>query len=202
MYPQIITYLLTFIKYQDQIIRTLLTLLIGKSMFEKPKSTETPINKPYRKLQVDDLPIVETYEKLDYKELLQDHLVAKGKPLKLVKRHAKSTPVPTTTKCPKCGAPSEYLYANNGAKGQYQCKVCTCLFSEKNRYLKEAILKCPHCSKSLEKVKKRKDFDVYKWVPFALVKQLLNHWRVCQERLRQPSTYLRVKQLQFTVFFS
>ncbi|KEF35852.1 hypothetical protein M670_04969, partial [Schinkia azotoformans MEV2011] len=55
MFPQIITYLLTLINYQEQVIRTLLTLLIGKSMFEEPK--ETPVNKPYRKLQVDDLPI-------------------------------------------------------------------------------------------------------------------------------------------------
>ena len=27
---------------------------------------------------------------------------------------------------------------------------------------KEAILKCPHCSKTLEKIKERKDFDVFK----------------------------------------
>ncbi|MED3645738.1 transposase, partial [Halalkalibacterium halodurans] len=60
MYPQIITYLLTFINYQEQIIRTLLTLLIGKSMFDKPK--EAPVNQPYRKLQIDDLPIIEKVE--------------------------------------------------------------------------------------------------------------------------------------------
>ncbi|KAF0823032.1 Transposase [Cytobacillus firmus] len=70
MYPQIITNLLKFINYQEQVIRTLLTLLIGKSMFDKPK--ETPVNKPYRKLQVDDLPIIQTLEKLDYKLLLRD----------------------------------------------------------------------------------------------------------------------------------
>ncbi|MED4351107.1 DDE-type integrase/transposase/recombinase [Schinkia azotoformans] len=103
MFPQIITYLLTLINYQEQVIRTLLTLLIGKSMFEKPK--ETPVNKPYRKLQVDDLPIIEKPE---------------------------------------------------------QCKVCTCLFNAKSRYHKELILKCPHCSKSLEKIKERKDFNVFK----------------------------------------
>ncbi|QZT32668.1 DDE-type integrase/transposase/recombinase [Caldalkalibacillus thermarum TA2.A1] len=162
MLPQLLTYLLTYIKYQDQIIRTLLTLLIGKSMFDKP-SERPPVNKPYRKLQVDDLPIIETPEKLNYKLLLQEYLEAKGKPLKPVKRHSKSTTsIPSSMKCPKCGAPSEYLYANNGAKGQYRCKVCSCLFSDKNRYLKEAILKCPHCSKTLEKIKERKDFDIFK----------------------------------------
>lgn len=160
MFPQIITYLLTLINYQEQVIRTLLTLLIGKSMFDKPE--ETPVNKPYRKLQVDDLPIIEKPEKLNYKVLLKEFQETKGKPLKPVQRRKNSMPVPTSLNCPQCGAPSDYLYANNGGKGQYQCKVCECLFSKKNRFLKERILKCPHCSKSLEKIKERKDFNVYK----------------------------------------
>ncbi|WP_099354674.1 DDE-type integrase/transposase/recombinase [Fredinandcohnia onubensis] len=160
MYPQIITYLLTFINYQAQVIRTLLTLLVGKSMFEKPE--ETPVNKPYRKLQVDDLPIIEQPERLDYRALLKEFQEEKGKPLKPVQRRKNSTLVPTSMDCPKCGAPSDYLYPNNGGKGQYQCKVCKCLFNAKSRYHKELILKCPHCSKSLEKIKERKDFNVFK----------------------------------------
>ncbi|REB73246.1 DDE-type integrase/transposase/recombinase [Bacillus sp. 522_BSPC] len=161
MYPQIITYLLSFINFQEQLIRTLLTLLIGKSMFDKP--TEQPVNKPYQKLQVDDLPIIEVPEKLDYQVLLAEYLEKKGKPLKPVQRRKSSkVTVPKSMFCPKCGAPSDYLYANNGDKGQYQCKVCTCLFSDKNRFSKEAILKCPHCSKTLEKIKERKDFHVFK----------------------------------------
>jgi putative transposase len=62
------TNLLTFINFQEQIFRTLLTLLIGKSMFDK--STEQPVNKPYRKLQVDDLLIIKVPEKLDYQILI------------------------------------------------------------------------------------------------------------------------------------
>ncbi|WP_428912088.1 hypothetical protein [Niallia sp. Krafla_26] len=65
LYPQIITFLLTDINYLDQIISTsLLTLLIGKNMFDKP--TEQPVNKPNRKLHVEDLPIIVVPEKLDY----------------------------------------------------------------------------------------------------------------------------------------
>ncbi|MGG5251972.1 IS6 family transposase [Neobacillus sp. SM06] len=161
MYPQLLTYLMEFIKHQDQVIRTLLTLLVGKGMFEKPE--ETPVNKPYRKLQVDELPIIETFEKLDYQKLLTDYLEKNGKPLKPVQRRSNTKAiVPKSMNCPACGAPSDYLYANNGGKGQYQCKVCSCLFNNKSRYLKEAILKCPHCSKTLEKVKERQDFDVFK----------------------------------------
>ncbi|MFY2154347.1 transposase, partial [Cytobacillus firmus] len=82
MYPQIITYLLTLIKYQDQIIRTLLTLLIGKNMFDKSK--EQPVNHPYQKLQVDELPVIETFQKLDYKTLMKEYSEEKGKTLKPV----------------------------------------------------------------------------------------------------------------------
>ena len=161
MLPQLLTYLLEYIKYQDQMIRTLLTLLIGKNMFDKP--TEKPVNKPYQKLQVDELPIIETLQKLDYQILLKEYLEKNGKPLKPVQRRSNSKgKVPSSMKCPRCGAPSDYLYANNGGKGQYQCKVCACLFNKKNQYAKEAVLKCPHCSKTLEKIKERKDFLVFK----------------------------------------
>lgn len=161
LYPQLLTYLMEFIKYQDQVIRTLLTLYIGKSVFEKPD--ETPVNQPYRKFQVDDLPIIEPLEKSNYKTLLKDHFNKHGRPLKPVQRRSNSkVVVPTSMNCPKCGAPSDYLYANNGNKGQFQCKVCLCLFSDKNRFSKEAILKCPHCSRTLEKIKDRKDFFVFK----------------------------------------
>jgi transposase-like protein len=129
-------------------------------MFDKPK--EAPVNQPYRKLEIDDLPIIDKLETLDYQCLLAEHLELKGKVLKPVQRRSNSTPVPSSINCPKCGAPSAYLYANNGEKGQFQCKVCACLFNQKSRYLKEVVLKCPHCSKTLEKVKERKDFDVFK----------------------------------------
>ena len=129
-------------------------------MFEKPK--DAPVKKEYRKLVVDDLPVIQKLEKLDYKLLLQEHLSKNGKPLKHVRRRAGSTKVPESVNCPRCGAPSGYLYANNGGKGQLQCKVCSCLFSAKNRFSKEAILRCPHCSNALEKIKERSDFDVFK----------------------------------------
>ena len=106
MYPQLLTYLMEFIKYQDQVIRTLLTLLIGKGMFEKPE--ETPVNKPYRKLQVDDLPIIEALQKHDYRILLTEYLEKNGKHLKPVQRRSNvKTAVSTSMSCPKCGAPSD-----------------------------------------------------------------------------------------------
>src|SRR5690625_3999637 len=70
--------------------------------------------------------------------------------------------LPEKLSCPICSAPSRYLYANNGHKGQYLCKVCDCLFNQKNRFLKEAVFRCPHCTRTLERIKERKGFNVYK----------------------------------------
>jgi rubredoxin len=96
------------------------------------KSEETPVNKPYRKLQVDDLPIIETPQKLDYQSLLTEYLEKNGKQLKPVQRRSNAkVSVPNSMNCPKCGAPSDYLYANNGGKGQYQCKVCSAFLTVK-----------------------------------------------------------------------
>ena len=161
LYPQLLAYLLQYIKYQHTIIITLLTVVLGKAVGSvRP---DEPVDKPYRKLQIDELPVLEKLEKLSFQDLLDDYFKAHGKSLKPVQRrkNAKSS-VPEKLCCPRCGAPSSYLYANNGDKGQFQCKVCGCLFNKQSRYLKEAILKCPHCLKTLEKVKERKDFNVFK----------------------------------------
>src|SRR5690625_3181515 len=161
LYPQFITYLLNLIKYQEKIIYALIGIILGKSVARG--LYDEPINKPYRKLEIDDMPIIEVLEKLDYQELLTNYQAKHGKELKpVVRRKNSKTKVPKNLTCPKCVAPSTFIYANNGDKGQYQCKVCGCLFSKKNRFLKEAIIKCPHCLKTLDRIKERKDFYVFK----------------------------------------
>ena len=111
MYPQFITYLLQFIKFQEKIIYALLGILLGKSVAKAP--FDEPVNKPYRKLQVDDMPVIETLEKLDYKKLINDYKVEHGKVLKPIARRKNSVvTVPATLTCPKCSAPSEYLHAH------------------------------------------------------------------------------------------
>jgi len=161
LYPQLLAYLIEFIKYQSEIIKTLMILLLGKAVGSvRP---DQPINKEYRKLQVDELPVIQQLEKVSFQDIKQAYFDKYGKELKPVRRHANAkTKVPEHLCCPKCGAPSAYLYANNGASGQYRCKACDCLFNQQNRYQKEAILRCPHCMKTLEKIKERKDFHIWK----------------------------------------
>ncbi|KMY56756.1 transposase, partial [Geobacillus stearothermophilus] len=84
-------------------------------------------------------------------------------PLRPIQRRANAKHrVPDSLTCPRCQAPSSYLYANNGGKGQYQCKVCQCRFNHRNRFTKQAVFRCPHCKKTLEKIKERKEYNIYK----------------------------------------
>ncbi|MGP9076210.1 hypothetical protein ACSYHE_10520, partial [Geobacillus thermodenitrificans subsp. calidus] len=68
MLPQLLAYLLEIIKSQHQIIVYLIGALLGKSLSRK--DMDEPVRKPYRKLQVDDLPIIDVPETLDYRQLL------------------------------------------------------------------------------------------------------------------------------------
>jgi len=53
--------------------------------------------------------------------------------------------------------------------------VCACLFSDKNRFFsKVAILKCPHCAKTLDKIKEREDFHIFKIMPVLTIQRKLN----------------------------
>lgn len=167
MFTSLLTYLCQIINHQMKIIFFLAHQLQAVYAHSKrPRPTDiTQLD--FQKLTVDDLPLVEKREQLNYKELLHAHLTAKGKPLKPVNhRHAASQP-PTSLDCPRCQAPSDYLYRNNGAAGQFLCKVCALRFNQKNHYAKEVVLKCPHCQKSLTKIKDRKGFTLYKCCKMA-----------------------------------
>ncbi|WP_207671427.1 DDE-type integrase/transposase/recombinase [Clostridium thermarum] len=122
---------------------------------------DEPVRKEYRKLVVDKPPIFETPEKLDYKQLLEEYKTNHGKELSPVKPRKGKVPVSKDIVCVVCGAPHNYIYDNNGGKGQYQCKICKNPFTP-NKQLKSVILKCPHCGKTLEKIKERNGFDIYK----------------------------------------
>jgi len=147
---------------KDLIIVHLLDF-IGKYLpFTKKPIVDEPISLEYRKLLIDGPPIFEHVEKIDHRVLLCKYFHENGKHMKPIKRHIGSTPIPKKLCCPHCDAPSDYIYANNGLGGQFSCKICECRFSEKNRFSKQVILKCPHCRCQLEHIKIRDDFDIHK----------------------------------------
>lgn len=64
--------------------------------------------------------------------------------------------------CPHCSAPKEYLYDNTGKSNQFECKVCSHIFSTNPNPYKDTIFRCPHCNYELTLFHQRKDFNVYK----------------------------------------
>lgn len=154
----VITFLLTYISLQAELISMLIVLVVCKPT---KKRSDEPVNKPYRKLVVDALPIFEKVLKGNYQHIIDDHL-AKNSMLITPVKHRKTSKVPADLCCPYCNAPSKYLYDNNGGKGQFLCKVCTATFHKTDKVLRDVVLKCPHCRCILQKVKNRKDFDVFK----------------------------------------
>ena len=61
-------------------------------------------------------------------------------------------------------SPYNYLYDNNGGRGQLWCKVCDQKFNKNNTTLKALKLLCPYCGRALSFKKKRKSFNIHKCV--------------------------------------
>jgi hypothetical protein len=77
-------------------------IILGK--YPLRKFYDEPIRKEYRKLQVDSMPFIESFERLDYIQLLKEHLTEHGKPLKPVSRRKGCLTVSEDIICPKCGS--------------------------------------------------------------------------------------------------
>ncbi len=119
----------------------------------------------YQKYKIDELPRIQPYSQgWDYNDLIPYWHKRYGKLIKPITRRSECD-IPEDCSCPRCKAPSIYLYKNNGSKGQLNCKVCDALFSpeEGNRF-SSLNLRCPHCNHSLVHKKDRKHFVVHKCV--------------------------------------
>ena len=119
----------------------------------------------YQKYKVDELPKIQPYSQdWEWQDLLGYYKDRYGKIIKPIKRRSECN-IPESCSCPRCKAPSIYLYKNNGSKGQLLCKICDARFSpeEDNRF-SSLNLRCPYCGHSLVKKKNRKHFVIHKCV--------------------------------------
>jgi len=117
----------------------------------------------YQKFKIDELPLIQPYaQDWTYKELIPYWQKRYGRLIRPVARR-KECDIPEECTCPRCKAPSNYLYRNNGSKGQLLCKVCSARFSpeEGNRF-SSLNLRCPYCGRSLEHKKDRRHFIIHK----------------------------------------
>ena len=156
----IITYLLLYIQYLHKIIYDLI-LFISKNIPLGQMSFDESNSPKYQKFKVDKLPKIIKFEKVDYQLLLAYYKHKYNKTIKAVKRRNGNT-ISTKIVCPKCGAPHDYIYDNNGGNGQYQCKVCGLTFKENNFATTPIVFKCPYCGTTLTEKKQRKHFKVHK----------------------------------------
>jgi transposase-like protein/uncharacterized protein YbaR (Trm112 family) len=117
----------------------------------------------YQKFKTDKLPNVIKFEKQDYKSLLADYQLEHGKPIKPIRRR-NDREIPDGIVCPRCNAPHQYIYDNNGGRGEFLCKVCRQSFSSGVNAKAPLILACPYCGKTLQPIKDRKHFTIHKCV--------------------------------------
>jgi len=108
--------------------------------------------------------VINHHQDWDWKDLIPYFEKRYGKKIRPVTRRSDSD-IPQDCSCPRCQAPSIYLYRNNGSRGQMLCKVCDTRFSpEDNRFSKTVTLKCPHCGHALSRIKDRKHFVIHKCI--------------------------------------
>jgi transposase-like protein len=155
----IVTDLLAYNQYLLNIISYLLKFILKYIPLKKLlDDTDSP---KYNKFKVDKLPKIIRFEKVDYQLLIEYNKHKYDKILKPVKRR-KDKYVSEDVSCPKCGAPHDYIYNNNGTKGQSLCKVCDTTFKESHHVDKPIVFKYPYCGRTLSCVKERKEFNIHK----------------------------------------
>ena len=162
----IIFYLLAQIQELKKLISFLMKFIIKNIPLNVlNKDVDDSLFSPkYRKLKVDDLPKIRVPEKKNYKILIKKYSDEHdGKQLKPVKHRGNFIP-PKDLSCPCCDASYDFIYDNNGGRGQFTCKVCNTNFNSKDAYEKHNIYKCPYCNKTLTPIKSRENFIVHKCI--------------------------------------
>jgi transposase-like protein len=157
----IIRFLLLYIQYLHKQINELL-FFIAKFIPIKQWMFDDAHSPKYQKFKTDILPTIIKFHKQDYRFLIEYYRYKYHYTVKPIKRQNGSS-VDSKVKCPRCSAPHQYLYNNNGKGGQYLCKVCNERFNIHN-YVKNISLKCPHCAHHLQHKKDRKHYRIHKCV--------------------------------------
>lgn len=161
----IILYLLQLIQYLYQ-QNCWLIYFICKYIPLKQWVFDDSHSPKYQKFKIDELPIVEKpLPKLSWKKIIDEYPGShNGKTLTPIRR--KTNPhLSPKCKCPRCDAPIDYIYRNNGKAGQLLCKVCETSFTENSiNTPSKLLLRCPHCSHALDQKKERKHFVIHKCI--------------------------------------
>ena len=159
----IILYLLTIIQYLYQMNCWLLNF-ICRYIPLKQWAFDDSHSPKYQKYKIDELPLITDFRQdWTYKELISHFEKRYKKKIRPIKRRSECD-IPDDCSCPRCQAPKQYLYKNNGCKGQLSCKICDAKFSQQDNRFSTIKLRCPHCGNTLVPKKDRKFFVLHKCV--------------------------------------
>jgi len=153
----------------EEIIKGLQDVLANRNPEVKPRDDFKEKYPNWRNFYVSpEVPIPakeESGPKLNWKELLKQYEKEHGESLKPVNHKDNKTIVPEGTICRICGAPSIYLYFNDGKKrSQIYCKVCFSLspVHPRDRETLKTRYFCPFCEHALFLWKKKDGALTYK----------------------------------------
>ena len=162
MLTPLLTYLIQIIKLQQQFILILLTQLANIYSHSKAPHFDGPTYHRFNQFKADEkLPLLQAPIQLDYRKLMVTYLEQYGRPLQPINRR-KPFDYPRVS-CPRCQAPSDYLYANGG--GQHNivlCKICHYSFNPAEHFTKTMVLRCPDCHHKLSLFKQRVKYKVWR----------------------------------------
>ena len=189
----------------EQIVAGLVEVLENRNPEVKPRDDFKEKHPNYRKFSVDPLPPLTQAPQpqkpaptKDYKELLAQYELAHGKPFSPVKCHSHSPRVPEHVLCACCGAPSPYLYYNDGKKrSQLLCKVCGALFQAQKRFQQKTKYYCPYCHHALFPWKQKKEVTIYK----CCNDQCLHRARQIEKLNAQEKTLRKKRSSQFKLSY-
>ena len=132
---------------------------INKPLKSALKNLHSSSNKekmlPYGDFKIDEPPI---FKEITHSQLSFDDIIKENTKLKPIKRRSAFN---FDGVCPFCGAPKEYIYDNNGGKGQFKCSAYKNTFTTKTLVSDSVKICCPHCGYQLELHHDRCGYLVY-----------------------------------------
>lgn len=197
--------ILDLTKLIQSLYQIIYSLLIFIAMNIKLPDLKDETKAPYSQTTIDKVPIIIEIEKLDYRVLLKKHKSTTGKELRPVKRRNGKS-LSKKHKCPRCNAPSKYMYDNNGGRGQLKCKLCDHKFDTTLKTFKMKIYKCPYCGLQLDMQKERKDHNVHVCTNRKCTFYLQNKANIPDDKLDEYSSHperfnLKYRYREFTTNF-
>ena len=138
---KIISFIITFLNRINKLIWKFIIFLSKFIKVDDVVTNNKPTDEKYKQFKVDDSPLIEPVVKIEHKDYKK---IIKENNIKPISRN-NGKQINGNIHCPCCGAPKDYLYDNNGKQTQFECKVCSFIFSNNPNKEKDVILKCPHC---------------------------------------------------------